>query len=65
MPSTCGTNLANWMAWKVLVEEPYIWVILDAASTTSSFVLYWFSVNMNLGSTPYCMTLTWDQDQRW
>lgn len=63
LPSTCGTDLANWIARKVLVEEPYIWVISDAALMTSSFVLYWFSVNMNRGSTPYCMTLTWDQNQ--
>lgn len=59
-----GAHLAYWMARKVLVEEPYIWVILDAALTTSSLVLYWFSVNMTCGSTPYCMTLTWEEDQR-
>lgn len=53
------TNLAYWMAWKVLVECPYTCVILDAAVSNSSLVLYWLSRNSNLGLTAYWRTLTW------
>lgn len=48
-----NANLAYWMAWKVFVEVPDICVILDAALITSSFVLYWFSVNSNCAFTAY------------
>lgn len=60
---TQQTNLAYWMAWKVFVECPYICVILDAAFSMSSLVLYSFSLNSNLGLTAYWMTLTWCEEK--
>ena len=57
-----NTNLANRIASKVLVEWPYICVILDAAAITSSLVLYSFSLNSTWGWTAYWMTLTWHDE---